>query len=173
MASRVKNRALPKLPSGAITSATKYCGDSIRHDQQQPLRLDRELLEATDLEAIAGPADLREDEREFHPDGRDVEPIGLADIGVDRNAVEPHDHGGDPTVDVVDDLLESFGEHRIDGTSNHMVVPGHRSVPLASVQQSTRPSWYTLHGFPVLPALAGIGHAPSSRTTHPLQTETG
>src|ERR1043165_8695244 len=127
--------------------------------QEQPLRLDRQLLEAADRQALARLADLAEDERELHRHGIDVDPVVELDVAVDRDAVEAHDHRGDSALDVVDHLLERFSEQVapwagtvldksawIDSwggeSRRHILVPtaGHWS-PSASVQQSVTPSW--------------------------------
>src|SRR5262249_27736960 len=76
------------------------------------LGLDRDLGDAADVEDLGGLLHLGQDEAELHADGVDVDLVALARVGLDGDAVEAHDQPGDAPLDVVDDLLQGFLEHR-------------------------------------------------------------
>ena len=103
---------MPKLPSGAIASATKYSGDTMRMSMVRRCGCGSASSCTPPTSRLS--AALRtwvEDEAELHPDGVDVDAAVWRGVALDGDAVEAHEQAGDAAFGLRHQPLEVFLEH--------------------------------------------------------------
>src|SRR5690606_25819909 len=83
------------------------------NDQGHALGLDKKLVDAADLEDLAGFAHLGEDEGELHAHGVEIELAIGAEVVLEGNAVQAHDEATDAALDIVDYVFDLLSEHRL------------------------------------------------------------